>query len=81
MGVLSTIGRVIVRLNGIVTSRMFWGLLGASAVLHIVKGADISRIDRGDTKAVRLVFDVTQKFLAAARSVVPNLPQQQTRKK
>jgi hypothetical protein len=31
MGVVSTIGRVIVRLNEIVTSRMFWGLLGASA--------------------------------------------------
>jgi hypothetical protein len=51
------------------------------AYLEILKGADISRIDRGDTKAVRLVFDVTQKFLAAARSVVPNLPQQPTRKK
>jgi len=51
------------------------------AYLEILKGADISRIDRGDTKAVRVVFDVTQKFLAAARKAVPNIPQQPTQKK
>jgi hypothetical protein len=50
------------------------------AYLEILKGADISRIDRSNTKAVRLVFDVTQKFLSAARNAVPNLPQQPTRK-
>jgi hypothetical protein len=51
------------------------------AYLEILKGADISRIDRGDTKAVRIVFDVTQKLLAAARNAVPDLPQQPTRRK
>jgi hypothetical protein len=50
------------------------------AYLEILKGADISRIDRSDTKAVRVVFDVTQKFLSAARNAVPNLPQHPTRK-
>jgi hypothetical protein len=36
------------------------------AYLEMLKGADISRVDRGETKAVRAVFDVTPKFLAAA---------------
>lgn len=51
------------------------------AYLEILRGADISRIDRGDTKSVRIVFDVTPKFLAAARNAVPNLPQQPAQKK
>ena len=51
------------------------------AYLEILKGADISRIDRGETKSVRVVFDVTPKFLAAARNAVPTVPQQPTRKK
>jgi hypothetical protein len=42
------------------------------AYLELVKGADVSRIDRGETKAVRLVFDVTPKFLDAARAPAPN---------
>ena len=41
------------------------------AYLEILKGADISRIDRDETKSVRVVFDVTPKLLAAARSAVP----------
>jgi hypothetical protein len=41
------------------------------AYLEILKGADISRLDRGDTKSVRVVLDITPKFLAAARSAVP----------
>jgi hypothetical protein len=45
------------------------------AYLEILKGADISRIDRDETKSVRVVFDVTPKFLAAARSAVPATPQ------
>lgn len=41
------------------------------AYLEMLKGADVSRIDRGETKSVRLVFDVTPKFLQAARSALP----------
>lgn len=45
------------------------------AYLEMLKGADVSRIDRGETKSVRLMFDVTPKFLAAARTaVVPVVP-------
>jgi len=41
------------------------------AYLEILKGADISRLDRGDTKSVRVVLDITPAFLAAARFAVP----------
>jgi hypothetical protein len=44
------------------------------AYLEILKGADISRIDRGETKSVRVVFDVTPKLLAAARPAAPAPP-------
>jgi hypothetical protein len=37
------------------------------AYLEILKAADVSRLDRGETKSVRVVFDVTPKLLAAAR--------------
>jgi hypothetical protein len=41
------------------------------AYLELIKSADISRLDRGDTKSVRIVFDVTPKLLQATRSAVP----------
>jgi hypothetical protein len=41
------------------------------AYLELVKGAEVSRIDRGETKAVRLVFEMTPKFLEAARIAAP----------
>jgi hypothetical protein len=41
------------------------------AYLDLLKNADVSRIDRGDTKAVRLIFDVTPKLLDAARMTLP----------
>ena len=41
------------------------------AYLELLKGADVSRIDRGETKSVRLVLDVTPRFLEAAKSAVP----------
>jgi hypothetical protein len=41
------------------------------AYLQMLKGADVSRIDRGETKSVRLVFDITPNFLQAAKSAVP----------
>ena len=47
------------------------------ALAEILKGTDISRIDRGDTKSVRVVFDLTPKLLAAARAYVPTPPPQQ----
>jgi hypothetical protein len=37
------------------------------AYLELLKSADVSQIDRGDTKAVRLMFDVTPQFLEAVR--------------
>jgi hypothetical protein len=46
------------------------------AYLEILKSADITRIDRGETKSIRVVFEVTPKFLAAARSTVPAAPHQ-----
>jgi hypothetical protein len=41
------------------------------AYLELLKAAEVARIDRGETKAVRLVLEVTPKFLEAARSSVP----------
>jgi hypothetical protein len=41
------------------------------AYLELLRSADVSRIDRGDGKSVRLVFAVTPKFLQAARTVAP----------
>jgi hypothetical protein len=48
--------------------------LAREAYLEMLRGADVSRIDRGETKSVRLLFDVTPKFLAAARAAVPAAP-------
>jgi hypothetical protein len=44
------------------------------AYLELLKSADVSKIDRGDTKSVRLVLEITPKFLAAARTVTPVPP-------
>jgi hypothetical protein len=45
------------------------------AYLELIKGADVSRFDRGETKSVRLVFDVTPKLLEAATIAVPAEPE------
>jgi hypothetical protein len=37
------------------------------AFLALLKGADVSKIDRGDTKSVRLAFEITPAFLESAR--------------
>jgi len=37
------------------------------ACLDLLKSADVSRIDRGETKSVRLVLSLTPQFLEAAR--------------
>jgi hypothetical protein len=44
------------------------------AYLEVLKSADVSKIDRGDTKSVRLVFEITPKFLDAARTASPLAP-------
>jgi hypothetical protein len=44
------------------------------AYLELIKGADVSRFDRGETKSVRVVFDVTPKLLEAATIAVPAAP-------
>src|SRR2546429_7751594 len=44
------------------------------AYLEILKSADVSKINRGDTKSVRLVFEITPGFLEAARRAPPVMP-------
>lgn len=44
------------------------------AYLQTLKTADISRIDRGATKSVRVVLSISPKFLAAARSMPDAVP-------
>jgi hypothetical protein len=41
------------------------------AYLELLKSADVSKINRGDTKSVRLVFEITPGFLEAARRAPP----------
>ena len=45
------------------------------AYLQLVKSADVSKIDRGDTKSVRLVFEITPGFLDATRKSPPVKPE------
>jgi hypothetical protein len=42
--------------------------------LEMLKSADVSQIDRGETKSVRLMFDLTPKFLETARMAMPIAP-------
>jgi len=44
------------------------------AYLEMLKSADVSQIDRGETKSVRLMFDVSPQFLEAARAGMPTAP-------
>jgi hypothetical protein len=44
------------------------------AYLELLKSAGVSKIDRGDSKSVRLVFDLTPSFLDAARNAPPVVP-------
>jgi hypothetical protein len=45
------------------------------AYLELLKSADVSKIDRGDSKSVRLVFDITPTFLEAARKAPQAMPE------
>jgi len=51
-----------------------------AAYLELLKSADISKIDRGDTKSVRLAFEITPAFLEAARRAPPATPSPAVRK-
>ena len=44
------------------------------AYLEMLRSADCTQIDRGETKSVRLIFDLTSKFLEAARAAMPVRP-------
>jgi len=44
------------------------------AYLELLKSGDVSKLDRGETKSVRLVFEITPKFLETARTVSPAVP-------
>jgi hypothetical protein len=44
------------------------------AYLEMIKGADVSRLDRGGTKSVRMVVDVTSNFLNAVSTATPAIP-------
>jgi hypothetical protein len=44
------------------------------AYLDMIKGTEISRIDRAGTKSVRVVFDVTSNFLQAVSATAPTAP-------
>ena len=37
------------------------------AYLALLKGADVSKLDRGDTKSVRIAFEITAAFLESAK--------------
>lgn len=45
-----------------------------AAYLELLKSVDISKIDRSDTKSVRLAFEITPAFLQAARPGTPPTP-------
>ena len=42
-----------------------------AAYLELLKSADVSKIDRGDSKSVRLAFEITPGFLESARRASP----------
>ena len=44
------------------------------AYLALLKSADVSKIDRGDTKSVRVAFEITPAFLESARRASTGTP-------
>src|SRR6267378_3487638 len=44
------------------------------AYLELLKSVDVAKMHRGDTKSVRLVLEISPKFLAAAPTAPPALP-------
>jgi hypothetical protein len=41
------------------------------AYLEVLKSVDVSQLDRGETKSVRVIFQITPSFLEAARAAIP----------
>ena len=44
------------------------------AYLEMFRSADVSRLDRGATKSVRMVFEITSNFLTAVSAATPAAP-------
>ena len=44
------------------------------AYLALLKGAEVSKVDRGDSKSVRVAFEITPAFLESARRASTDLP-------
>jgi len=44
------------------------------AYLELLKSVDVAKMHRGDTKSVRLVLEISPKFLAAAPTAPPAPP-------
>jgi len=44
------------------------------AYLQLLKSVEVSKIDRGDSKSVRVVFEITPDFLETARRAAPVMP-------
>jgi hypothetical protein len=63
-------GVVILGESGLNDARARRGLDPAlrEAYLELLKSADVSKLDRGDTKSVRLIFEITPNLLEAARA-------------
>lgn len=51
-----------------------------AAYLELLRSADISKIDRGDTKSVRVMIEITPAFLEAARPAPPAMASPAPRK-
>jgi hypothetical protein len=63
-------GVVLLARAGLSTSRTRQQIDGTTrqSYLDLLKSVDVSRIDRGDTKSVRLMFDVTPQLLKSAQT-------------
>jgi hypothetical protein len=63
-------GAVILAESGLNDARTRRGLDPAirEAYLELLKSADVSKLDRGDTKSVRLIFEITPNLLEAAQA-------------
>jgi hypothetical protein len=44
------------------------------AYLELLKNADVSKLDRGDTKSVRVILEITPRLLETARTASPVAP-------
>jgi hypothetical protein len=57
-------------LGGVRTQQQI-GSATRDAYLELLKSVEVSRVDRGDAKSVRLMFDVTPQLLKSAPSATP----------